>query len=446
MKQSSEDLAILGGEPAFKEQLHVGRPNIGNRERFIKRVEDILDRRWFTNDGPYVRELERRICEMLDVKHCVAMCNGTIALEIAIRALDLRGEVIVPSFTFVATAHALQWQEITAVFCDVAPGTHHLDPERIEEAITPRTTGIIGVHVWGETYGIEPIQAIAEKHNLRLLFDAAHAFGVAHNGRMIGSFGDAEVFSFHATKFFNTLEGGAITTNDDNLAEKMRFMRNFGFAGYDQTAHLGTNGKMNEISAAMGLTSFECLDEFVAVNRYNYETYRNQLASIPGLKLFQYNPDEKRNYQYVILEIDEAETGLSRNHLVEILHAENVLARRYFYPGCHQMEPYRSYYPFARLLLPETEALTQRVISLPSGTAVNQDAVRKVCNIIEVAIAYGHRITKELAAVRNGHLPAMVTEYPERSSSPMLRPDANSVAEGSKLYGPEQRQGATDAY
>src|SRR5580704_11466195 len=266
MKKSFNTLALNSGRPAFSSPLHVGRPNIGNRERLLERINDLLDRRWLTNDGPYVQELESRIASFLGVKHCVAMCNATVALEIAIRGLGLSGEVIVPAYTFIATAHALQWQEITPVFCDIDPHTHTLDPGWVERMITPRTSGIVGVHLWGRPCNVEALEVIAREHDLRLLFDAAHAFGASHQGRMLGSFGAAEVFSFHATKFVNCGEGGAVVTNDDRLAQKMRLMRNFGFAGLDRVIYVGTNGKMSELSAAMGLTSLESVGEFVAAN------------------------------------------------------------------------------------------------------------------------------------------------------------------------------------
>jgi dTDP-4-amino-4,6-dideoxygalactose transaminase len=228
---------------------------MGDREAFLTRVGEIFDRGWFSNDGPVVREFEARLAEMAGVRHCVATCNGTIALEIAIRALGLEGEVIVPSYTFVATAHALHWQGVTPVFADIDPRTHTLDPEAVRRAITPRTTGIIGVHLWGQPAAVDELQAIADEHGLSLMFDAAHAFACTHQGRMIGGFGRAEVFSFHATKFFNSFEGGAVMTDDDEIAEKARLMRNFGFAGYDNVIHPGTNGKMIEVCAAMGLTN-----------------------------------------------------------------------------------------------------------------------------------------------------------------------------------------------
>jgi dTDP-4-amino-4,6-dideoxygalactose transaminase len=396
IKQGPSALAILGGTPAFAETLHVGRPNIGHRDRFLTRINDMLDRRWLTNNGPYVQEFERYICQMIGAKHCIAACNATIALELATRALGLQGEVIVPSFTFVATVHALQWQEITPVFCDVKPGTHHIDPAQAERLITPRTTGIIGVHVWGEACDIEGLTDLARRRGLRLLFDAAHAFGCSHKGKMIGNFGDVEIFSFHATKFVNAFEGGAIVTDNDEIAKKIRFMKNFGFAGYDDVDYVGTNGKMTEVCAAMGLTSLESVDEFIETNRRNYYCYQEGLKEIPGISLYCYDETERRNYQYVILDVDQNLTALTRDQLIRILHAENVLARRYFYPGCHQMEPYRSYFPHAGLLLPHTERLTTRVLSLPTGTAVTQNDIELICHIIRFSVMHGAEIATRM--------------------------------------------------
>ena len=386
-----------GQRPAFGDALHVGRPNVGDRGALFARIEGMLDRGWLTNDGVLVREFEERVAGLAGVRHCIAMCNATIALEIAIRALGMSGEVIVPSFTFIATAHALQWQQITPVFCDVAPGSHHIDPQRVEELITPRTSGIIGVHTWGDACDTDALERIAGRHGLPLLFDAAHAFGCTHLGRPIGGFGSAEVFSFHATKFVNALEGGAIVTNDGALAEKVRLMRNFGFAGYDNVVYIGTNGKMSEASAAMGLTNLDALEMFLDVNRRNYRAYEEGLHGLPGVKLRPYSLNERRNYQYVVLEVDEGQAGLSRDMLQELLRAENVLARRYFYPGCHRMEPYRSYFPHAHLLLPETESLVQRVLLLPTGTAVGVRDVELVCEILRGAIMNASRTTVRLA-------------------------------------------------
>jgi len=391
-KRVVDDLAVLGGSPAFPEMLHVGRPNIGNRERFLERVNDILDRRWLTNNGRYVQEFESRIAAQVGVRHCIAVCNATIALEITTRALGLSGEVIVPSFTFIATAHALQWQQITPVFCDIDPATHNIDPRRVEELITPKTTGIVGVHVWGRPCDVGELARIAERRNLRLLFDAAHAFGCTHRGRRIGGFGNAEVFSFHATKFLNAFEGGAVLTDDDDLATRIRLMKNFGFSGYDNVTYIGTNGKMSEVSAAMGLSALESMEDIVAVNRRNYRRYREELSGVPGINLAAYDDSEQCNYQYIVLEVDESGPSPDRDLLARVLHAEHVFARRYFYPGCHRMEPYRSCSPRAGLHLPHTERLARRVLSLPTGTAVGEEDIRSICGIIRFAVDHGAEI------------------------------------------------------
>lgn len=393
-------LAVLGGKPAFTEALHVGRPNLGNRARFLARIEAMLDRRYLSNSGPFERELEQRVCEMLGVRYCVATCNATIGLEIAIRALDLRGEVIVPSFTFVATVHALQWQQITPVFCDIDPLTHNIDPRKIERLITPRTTGILAVHLWGRPCAIEQLQAIADAHGLALLFDAAHAFGCAYGARKIGGFGRAEVLSFHATKFVNAGEGGAVVTDDAALAERMQLMKNFGFAGYDNVISIGTNGKMNELSAALGLTHLESVEDFIRTNRANYRIYEEQLRGLRGVSLVRYEEAHSPNYQYVVLEIDARALGLTRDEVAAVLHAENILARRYFYPGVHRLEPYRSLASGAAALLPETEAVAERVLLLPTGQGVTPSDIGKICAIIRAASEQADEIRAALAKAK----------------------------------------------
>jgi dTDP-4-amino-4,6-dideoxygalactose transaminase len=382
---TASDLAINGASPAFAEQLHVGRPNIGNREAFLKHVEDIFDHRWLTNNGPMVQQLERRIAELHGVKHCVAICNGTVALEIAIRALKLEGEVIIPSYTFIATAHALHWQAISPVFADIDPVTHNLDPDAVRRMITPRTTGIIGVHLWGRGAPVDELQSIADEYGLKLMFDAAHAFGCSHQGKMIGSFGICEVLSFHATKFFNTFEGGAVITNDDELAETMRLMRNFGFMGLDKVIHPGTNGKMIEVAAAMGLVNLDAIDSVIASNLRNYRTYRVALGGLPGISLLNFNDSERNNYQYVVMEVGE-NCPVSRDCIIEALHAENIRARKYFWPGCHNMSPYRELYPHAGLLLPNTQRVADHVVVLPTGTTMNDAMINDVAAVIRVLV------------------------------------------------------------
>jgi dTDP-4-amino-4,6-dideoxygalactose transaminase len=381
--RSRADLAINGAPPAFAETLHVGRPNIGDRQAFLDGVGRILDNQWLTNNGPMVREFERSIAERLGVGHCVAMCNGTIALEIAIRALGLAGEVIVPSWTFVATAHALYWQGITPVFADIDPATHNLDPDAVRRMITPRTTGIIGVHLWGRAAPVAALQAIADEHGLKLMFDAAHAFGSSHGGRSIGCFGACEVLSFHATKAFNTMEGGAVVTDDDELAEAMRLMRNFGFIGYDNVIHPGTNGKMIEVCAAMGLANLGGFDGIVATNRRNHAAYKQALAGIPGVSVLDYDPSERNSHHYVVVEVGEG-CAATRDEILAALHAENILARKYFWPGSHGMKPYRDLFPHAGLLLPNTRAVAERVIVLPNGTSMPEAGIQRISDVFRV--------------------------------------------------------------
>jgi dTDP-4-amino-4,6-dideoxygalactose transaminase len=395
-KSRLRELAILGGSPLLPQKLFVGCPNIGRRDRLLERINDILDRRMLTNNGPYVEELERRTAEWLGVSHSIAVCNATIGLELAIRALDLRGEVIVPSMTFIATAHALEWHGVTPIFCDIDPVSHNLDPSRVEELITQRTSGILGVHLWGRPCPTEALADLAERRGLKLLFDAAHAIGCTHRGRKIGSFGNAEVFSLHATKVLNAFEGGLITTNEDALAARLRLMRNFGFAGYDNVVEVGTNAKMSEVSAAMGLTSLESFGEFVAVNARNYNCYQDLLAGLPGLRLATYDRRERCNYQYIVCEIDERITHLSRDELVQTLWAENVIARKYFFPGCHNMPPYRERYAGDRSLLKRTAELADRIVVLPTGTTVTEKMIRDVCSIVRLAVAHGPELAARL--------------------------------------------------
>jgi dTDP-4-amino-4,6-dideoxygalactose transaminase len=392
------DLAIATGRPTFEEPLHVGRPNVGSEEALLHRIKHLVRRRWFTNNGPLVQEFESRLKDVVGARHCIPICNATVALEIAIRAAEMKGEVIVPSFTFIATAHALQWQEITPVFCDVQESSHNLDPEQAERLITPRTSGIIGVHVWGRPCDLEGLSRLARKYDLKLMYDASHAFGCSAGGVNIGNFGICEVFSFHATKFLNCFEGGAIATNDDELARRIRLMKNFGFSGIDRVTFIGTNGKMSEVSAAMGLTGLDSLDAFVESNRCNYDLYRKLISHVPGVRMVSFDESQRNNYQYIVLEIDEMATGISRDEIVRILQAENVLARRYFYPGCHRMEPYKSFFPHAGLLLRRTEELCARVLVLPTGMAVGLSDIQQVCAIIVTALAHPERCRELLVS------------------------------------------------
>jgi dTDP-4-amino-4,6-dideoxygalactose transaminase len=383
LKRHRHDLAAHGGRPAFEQPLHVGRPYMGNRQRLFERLDAALDRGWVTNNGPLVQELERRLATLMAVKHCVAVCNGTLALQLCVRALGLGGEVILPSFTFVATAHALAWEGLVPVFADIHRDTHTIDPARVDELVREQTKAIVGVHLWGRSCDIEALTAIARARGVRLIFDAAHAFGCTYRGRPIGGFGDAEIFSFHATKFFHTLEGGGVATNDADLAAKIRLMRNHGITGLDQVAGLGTNAKMSEMCAATGLTLLDEVDALVDINRRNDVRYRRALAGIRGLRLLEYDERQRSNRQFVVIEVDAERAGIGRDALVEVLRAENVLARRYFYPGCHRLEPYRN--RALSTALPETEHVAARVVCLPTGPAVSEDDIETIAQIIRVA-------------------------------------------------------------
>jgi len=386
----------------FSQALHVGRPNLGNRQDFLQRIEQILDNFWLTNNGPLVQEFEEKIAAYIGVKHCIATSNGTLALELAIRALGLCGEVIIPSFTFVATAHALQWQGITPVFCDIDPVTCCIDPARVEALVTPRTTGIIGVHLFGRPCDISALERIADRCNVKLFFDAAHAFGCTRQGSMIGSFGECEIFSFHATKVLNAFEGGAVVTNNDDLAEKIRLMKNFGFAGEDQVIYIGTNGKMTEMSAAMGLTNLESFNSFVAVNRKHWQTCKQCLHGVDGIEMLPYSNEESHNFQYIVLKVDEKRFGMHRDDLKSILEQRNILARRYFAPGCHRMEPYITFYPDAGSKLPVTEALCRQVLVLPTGTQATTAQMEIICEIIRNAGS--GRITHRAKSIRGSRI------------------------------------------
>lgn len=400
VKESIADLAIFEGPAEFSEPIHVGRPNIGNRDGLFRRINEILDRNWLTNNGPMVCEFEQRLCELTGSKNSVAICNATVGLQLLCHAMNLTGEIIVPSFTFAASVHAFHWQGLTPVFCDVKPRSFHLDVDLLESLRTERTSAILGVHTWGQACDIEEISAFAASHNLKVIFDAAHSIGCEFDGTPIGTFGDAEVFSFHATKCINSFEGGAITTNNDELAERLRLMRNFGFQGNDNVVSIGINAKMSEVAAAMGQTSLDAYDEFVAHNHENAQAYAKGLASVSGIDLFEPRQKKRHNWQYIVALVDEQRFGLNRDELVALLSAENVLARRYFYPGCHQIEPYRTMFPDSAKALSHTEAVCREVLVLPTGTQLDAFTANRVCDLISFAANHATEIRDRLASAQ----------------------------------------------
>lgn len=389
LKQKIDDLALFGGPAAFAQPLYVGRPGTGDRSRLFERLNRVLDNKWLTN-GQLVREFEERVADLAGVRNCVATCNGTLALQLLYMATELSGEVIMPSMTYVATAHAARLLGLTPVFCDIDPETGCLDPREVEAAVTSRTSGVVGVHLWGRPCPIDELEKVAVRHGLRLVFDAAHALGCSYRGRRIGGFGAAEVFSFHATKVVNSFEGGCIVTDDDGLAQHLRSLRTFGSGANGLTERVGTNAKMIEPAAAMGLTSLEAFGQTVRHNRANHARYRSELFGVDGVSVFRFDEDESPNYQYVTVRTDEAVTGIHRDLLMRVLRAENVVPQRYFSPACHQLEPYRSERPVE---LPHTERLADQVLTLPTGPAVFPEDILRVCDIVRCAIKWGQQVT-----------------------------------------------------
>jgi dTDP-4-amino-4,6-dideoxyglucose len=401
MKHRTGDLALFGGTPAFRQSRRVGRPNQGDRGRFLERMNRVLDNEWLSNMGPLMHEFEARVAELAGVRHCVSLCNATVALQMLVGDLATAGapgdEVIVPALTFPATAHAVHWRGMRPVVCDVDPVTGLIDPDQVEKLITPRTRAIIGVHLWGQACDVQRLEKIAESNRLRLYFDAAPALGCTYGEVPIGGGGDAEVFSFHATKVVNTFEGGAIVTDDDELAARMRAIRNFGFGPDGRVELAGTNAKLNEASAAMGLTSLEALAQTVVHNRSNYEAYRLALAGIPGVHPVEYDERHHNTHHYMMITVDAAAAGLHRDVLLDVLRAENILAQPYFTEAMHQLKPYAGETSGA---LPGAEALCERLLALPTGPQVSATDVLVISDVVRAAVDHGAEVT----ALRPGHV------------------------------------------
>ena len=350
-----------------------------DKAKVLEKISQVLDNQWLTNVGPLSLELEERIAQMLGVKHCICVCNATIGLELLQRALDLKGEVIIPSFTFIATAHSLRWQRIDPVFCDVRVEDHLIDPNQIEALITPRTSAVMAVPIWGQPCDYVALQNIADKHNLNLIFDSAHAFACKSTDRYLGGYGHAEVFSFHATKVFSTGEGGAITTNSDKLADKLRLMRNFGFIAYDRTDHIGTNAKLSEFAAAYGLAHLDDLDSIITHNHLIHRSYLKEFSKFDEISFMDYNFDGRSNYQYVVASVS---TNI-RDSLVKYFHDRGILLRRYFYPGCHRMEPYQSCEKYDCVNLPNTEQISSEIVIFPTGKQVSTVDIQGFAQVFE---------------------------------------------------------------
>ena len=350
---------------------YVGRPNILNSKKFLIDSIKILNSKILTNDGIYVKKFEDIVSKISGSSYAIAVNNATIGLALIFKALDLKGEIIIPSFTFIASAHASEWAGLKPVFVDVNPDTHSINIEKIEQSINEKTCAILGVHLWGLCCEVDEIDFIADKYNIPVIFDAAQAFDSKYKNRKIGELGLASIISFHATKYINSIEGGAILTNDRGLSEKLKKMRNFGFSGFDNVSMLGINGKMNEFCAAMGISNIGRLKLIKKINFENYKFYKKLLKDIDGIELLNIPTHLKFNYQYIVLNIDSDKLGINRDQLIAKLNAKKIFARKYYYPGCHKSMPYSSREDVKKSRLNITESLSKSIMVMPTGSNVS---------------------------------------------------------------------------
>ncbi len=372
--------AILGGQPLSSQRLGIVRPCFPTLDQVSEPLREILNTGNLTNHSHYLREFEVALQDFFAVPYVLAVNNATSGLILALNALNLSGEVILPAFTFSATAHALRWNGLQPVFADILPDTFTLDPVAVEAAVTPRTSAILPVHIYGHPCEIAELSAIARKHGLALLFDAAHAFGSLYCGQNVGGFGEAEVFSFHATKILPVGEGGCIATHREELARALAIARKFGDPGNENTLFPGLNAKMQEFNAILGLAALDMVDGHIA-NRRRYAAYfRERLGQIPGISFQNIRPQACMNYQNFAILVDPVEFGISRDDLFESLAAENILARKYFYPPLHRHEAYAN---SQDVYLPVTERVSSQVLCLPFYSEMSQDTLDIICLAIE---------------------------------------------------------------
>jgi dTDP-4-amino-4,6-dideoxygalactose transaminase len=390
------EFAAFGGTPTFAEPLHVAQLNLPDWDKVEQAFRDIFRRRYFANNGPLVRQLEQAIAARFGVEHAICVTNGTVGLMVLAKALALSGEVVVPAFTFPATAQALAWAGLEPVLCDVSRDTHMVTPETVMPRLTPRTVGILAVNLWGRVCDADALQHLADRRGLQLIFDSCHAIGGSCRTRQIGGFGAAEVFSFHATKIVNAAEGGCITTNDARLAARLRTIRNFHATETFAPVAMRMNGKMSEAQAALALLSLDDLEHNIAANRRRYAAYADGLSGIPGIALVRFDDGEQCNFQYVVVAVDSVRSGVRRDVLLSMLAAENVICRRYFYPGLHRCQPYLGRAAMRAPALPATDWLCQTLLQLPTGQAVTLTDVGQVCGLVRRIVAESDRINSEL--------------------------------------------------
>lgn len=361
--------------------IYVTQPFLPPLEEFIPYLEKIWDNKWLTNNGPFHQQLEQALCDYLGVEHLALFTNGTIALVTALQTLRITGEVITTPFSFVATAHSLLWNGLTPVFVDIDPATFNLDPNKIEQAITPRTTAIMPVHCYGTPCNVERIQQIADTYGLKVIYDAAHTFGVKYKGESILKHGDLSVLSFHATKVYNTFEGGAIVCTDAKTKQRIDYLKNFGFADEITVVAPGINGKMSEINAAFGLLQLKHVDAAIARRGEIDALYRQGLSDVKGITCLTEPVDTERTFSYFPVLVGN-DYSLSRDELYNYLKTQNIHTRRYFYPLISDMPMYRGLSSASQTNLPVSEALSQQVLCLPIYPKLSTSDVELVTSLI----------------------------------------------------------------
>jgi dTDP-4-amino-4,6-dideoxygalactose transaminase len=362
--------------------IYVTQPFLPPLEEFEEYLKDIWETKWITNNGKYHQKLEAALCDYLGVKYISLFSNGTLALVTALQALRITGEVITTPFSFVATTHSLWWNNIKPVFVDIEPETFNLDPDRIEAAITPKTTAILPVHVYGDPCDVARIKEIADTYGLRVIYDACHTFGVTIDGRSVLNFGDLSVLSFHATKVYTTFEGGAIISSDEATKKRIDFLKNFGFADEVTVVAPGINAKMNEFQAALGLLQLKYIDEAILKRKQIAECYDELLSSIAGVVRPKQTTGVRHCYPYYPILINKDEYGRSRDEVYEELKKQNVFGRRYFYPLISQFPAYRGLESALPGRMPVAESITERVLCLPIYSDLSSYEVERIATFI----------------------------------------------------------------
>ncbi len=367
----------------FEEPIYVTRPLLPDLKEVTEKLKDVWESKWLTNGGPQHIALEKRLQETLRVPHLSLFNNGTIALITACQSLRLSGEVITTPFTFPATPHVLTWNGIKPVFCDIDPVTMNIDARKIESMITPQTTGILAVHVFGTPCDVIKMQEIADRYGLKVIYDAAHAFGVEINGTSIGAFGDISMFSFHATKLFHTAEGGALTFKDPHLKPRIELLKNFGIKNEEEVVMPGINGKMNEIQAALGIVLLDYVEEERKKRKMLIDAYRHALKDVEGVACLNGLPGVKNSCQYFVIRIDEKIFGRSRDHVYERFKEYNVFTRKYFYPLCSNYTCYRQLPSSAPGNLPVAHKVVGEVLSMPLYGGLSSADIERICTILK---------------------------------------------------------------